>query len=195
TGCMSTGQTGQMDAKCQVKKTDTLAMSDRSPLGFSGKDLLALIQQKRTATLVWKKGGTTEVTLEASSKATTARYTATDYCGDTLAVDAELAFSTKDGAFNEAWPMTVGATARDSAMAGVDIDTTTLKGSYKITEFDPKAYESSSLGLSLQYEGSGLRGDIIGYAKTHPNADGKGGRIRIPIATFCVDACPPSMTQ
>ena len=201
-GCAPGPQGGQIGGEadeCGDGVVTPLDLDAMSPLGFSGADVLALVEGTHTGVLTWSKGGSTEVTVTVAHDGGQARYvdlpdsvspgdgTSRDPrtgvlmvgCLDGMVLDAKLGLSTADGAFAESWSTTLFAIMlnqgfQDAAIdvsAQINLDVDALKGTYQVTEVDPSSFDATPIYVNLTFDAGGVHGKITGDAIENGNAD------------------------
>ncbi|XXX74787.1 hypothetical protein WMF30_44760 [Sorangium sp. So ce134] len=205
------GQSGGVDGPCTAR-SEIIDVEDASRLGFSANDVVSAIAGARSATLTWAKGGSTTVTVSAGAPLT-ARFvhftrsgvqsaagddgpradpvdpTATSCPGGRplLEIDVPLSFSTEDGAFADAFPVTLRAARRDAVTYIHVIYPFQIRGSYRITDVEPAEVDDLRLVLFGTIRGSTITGKLQGLAPGNPDGAGEGpatrGR-RLDVAEF-----------
>ncbi|WP_437935932.1 hypothetical protein [Sorangium sp. So ce341] len=205
------GQSGGVVAPCTAR-SEIIGVEDASRLGFSANDVVSAISGARSATLAWAKGGSTIVTVSAGAPLA-ARFVhftrsavestaggngppddpadlrAADCPGGAplLEIDVPLSFSTEDGAFADAFPVTLRAARRDAVAYIHVIHPSRIQGSYRITEVDPAEVDDVRLVLFGTIRSHIITGKLQGLVPGNPNGTGEGpdthGR-RLDVAEF-----------
>ncbi|WP_437728370.1 hypothetical protein [Sorangium sp. So ce861] len=177
------------EGACDEEKED-IGADDVSPLGFSAREALSALSGERSAPLTWAKGGSTTVTV-AAGELVAARFVRSTQakvansgpggaestaiaadCADHLQLDVPLAFSTEDGAFDEAFGVTLRVWQVDAGRFFRRIDLDALQGSYEVTEVDPTEFREVVVSLSGELTGSAVSGTISGIAENPPSGTG-----------------------
>lgn len=96
-----------------------VALDDRADLGYSGADVIAMVNARAPALLTWQDGTTTQVTLHATG-GTAQVDTAPPYqgyCQPALTVDdAQLRFTTEDGRLDLTIPTPLAGLGQDGTL-------------------------------------------------------------------------------
>lgn len=161
-GC-SSGGVKMYDKQSCVDTSSVVPATEVTTLGFSAVDLVAKLGAETSLPLAWLRTErettlTTSITwdggqvryydskLEGAGADDTGE---SGECGDSLEVDANLAFATADGAFADSWAVTLRAYEIESASFSVDLDAATIAGTFdKWEHADPTAeYETLSASL------------------------------------------------
>lgn len=172
------GQTGEENVGCLPVETTNLAWSERSSLGFSADELLNSLGADRQTRLTWDDGSSTSLTMtlaRASGAPTLQQREWTDdgsgrelaagsECNDVVTVPATLTFTTNDGAFAEAWSLTLLADGSSSASGYMQLDLNELQGDFEVTMVDPADYEAVTAFVNLSFDGARWTGTISGQA-------------------------------
>ncbi len=161
---ISGGQTGEENYGCLPVERESLALSDRSSLGFSGAEVLAALGSSQRRTLSYDAGGATPLTLgleyEDGSVAFVQREFRSDGsgreasmeiavdCGDVVELAVTLTFATDDGAFDEAWPVTLVADTAVTARLFHTFDPEMLAGTFRVAR-DGADDVSAALSINL----------------------------------------------
>jgi len=204
------GQTGEENFGCLPVGNEPLALDAASPLGFSAAQLLAALGAEHNATLTYADGSTTplQVAIEyegggvefvdrafrsdgsGEEQASTGIEIALD-CSDVVEVEVTLTFATDDGAFDEAWPVTLSADTASTARAYSQIALDELTGSFELSRVDSEAdasrFDAVSAELALDLVGTLWSGDLSGLGEDHgdtSNPDSVVSATSLPIATF-----------
>lgn len=202
------GQTGEEGAGCLAVRTERLAASQASPLGFSADQVMAAVGLEHSVPLTWQDGTQTSLRLAFDYPGTEVEFAERQYrasgsdsnasgpqsavaeiateCNDVLNVPLGLTFATEDGAFDEVWSVTLGAEALTSASLFYLLDLNVLEGSFRGTDFAPAGTDLSSVFLTLSFDAGVLTGSISGTAtrQTGTGPDGSVSGQPIAIATF-----------
>jgi len=171
------GQTGEESFGCLTTSTETLPLSETTRLGFSGDDMLALVQGESTATFTWSDSSQTLATVSVTVTDSTVeirdnewkapqdgREIGTPDCEDTLAVEAELTFVTDDGAFDESFDVVLVSETQDRVQVYVAYEVTDIEGNYEVTEVNTTE-RRVRLFWTLTFDAQGLSGSIDGQAE------------------------------
>jgi hypothetical protein len=195
----SGGQTGGEGFGCRVDSTETLALEQDSPLGFSAATVVAVVGDPRQPVLTWERGGTSPLTLEVQYQGGAVRYEERTFfsddgseiamdCPSQIVVDAQLGFTTEDGAFAESWTVPVRASVADAAEIRVQMDDlTALAGAYQVTEVDPADFDAIGLALTVAIDATAAHGEVsgIGVQEDHSgDPDGAASFRVFPVAAF-----------
>lgn len=146
-----------------------------SALGFAAQDLLDTITWTSDATLRYPATGA-DTTLRTALTPGAARLVdeaafahhadgtvepADGACDDRMEIDAVLAFTTADGAFDEQLAATLRATAPDAASTRVALDPEALNGTFRIEEHVPEGtYAELNVTLDAGFTADGSSGLI-----------------------------------
>jgi hypothetical protein len=195
------GQTGEEQTGCLPIEggVDTLAWSERSPLGFSADELLGSVGSNRDTRLTWSNGSSTPLRLELERSTGEVAFQIRDWrddgsgrelaaggdCNDALVVPVTLSLDTGDGALAESWALELVVEMAGQASAFHLFELDTLEGSYvpnidTSTLKDLRGYIDVTLAAtswSGQLRGQGTRTQGAG-----PNASVSSQEF--PIATF-----------
>jgi hypothetical protein len=176
------GDTGMDMASCLPVSTTPVALDEATPLDLTGAEVLDLVSGEHAASLAWAKGGGTELTLTVEHTGAGARYVDRAWneddsgleslgeCGDLVEVYVSIGFSTRDGAFREAWAATaVSATTASDARAARLTPPEQIAGTYQVTEVDPAAYDELALLFELSFDATGAHGHVSGQATQGPD--------------------------
>lgn len=197
------GQIGgvQGNESCEEEEA-AIGLEDASPLGFSAAEVAAAVSGERSAPLTWAKGGSTTVTLSVGAPVAARFVTSTTPtgtpsngqeiglavdCSDYLKIDVPLSFATEDGAFAEAFSISLTARQADTATFYHSIDLAALEGSYQVTEVDPAEFREVRVHLSGTLGSSAVSGKISGTAESFPSGDGPDATVSaqlFDVATF-----------
>jgi hypothetical protein len=197
------GQTGEEGAGCLPIRREVIAVDARSSLGFSGADVLAALGARQSRTLTYAGGATTSLALALDHDGGSIEFVEREFrsedsgrepaisgmeiasdCGDVLELELTLSFETADGAFDEAWPVTLSADSSSSARIHHVFDPDALSGSYSI---DRGSYDDVSGMVSLNLVGMIWTGAIYAQGEERgasTNSDSVASATEIPIATF-----------
>lgn len=192
------GQTGEETVGCVPVERDALAWNERSPLGFSADELLESLGNERDARLTWSDGASTSLELGLERGGGSVEFQRRDEvgdgsgaeiaveCNDVLSIPVVLSFSTGDGAFAEAWPLTLLAETSSRVSASTRIDLDALEGSFTVTELDPSEFDDVVASLSLTLGGGPWTGSLSGQALTAGTSDpdSTASATHFDIATF-----------
>ncbi len=196
------GQTGSETLGCLPVTTRALAEDEPSALGFSAHEVLASLGEVRREKLTYADGSATTLTVRFTYGDGPIEFQDREYvsngsgadvetqvaatCNDVVSIDGQLSFETDDGAFDEAWPVSLLAETANSGSLFYDLDLQALNGTYTVTELDPNEFDTVSAYLSLKFNGSTLNGEITGQA-SQSHGSGPGGAVsarNFSIATF-----------
>jgi hypothetical protein len=193
------GQTGEEDFGCRAVETSRLAWSEQSALGFSADTLLNMLgSDAPQSRLTWSDGGSTPLTLGIERAGGDVEFQAREYvsgnsgaelavdCNDVVAIPVTLSFSTLDGAFAEAWPLTLLAESAARVTARVRVDPGELRGTFSVTQVDASRYDEVLLLVELTFAGDGWTGLVSGQANVAGSAGPNGSASSHPfdIASF-----------
>lgn len=193
------GQTGE-DTGCLPIEggVDTLAWSERSPLGFSADEVLGSLGSSREGRLTWSDGASTTLHLELERRAGdvefqtrewrddgSGRELASGACGDALVVPVTLSFSTGDGAFAESWPLELSIEMAAQARGFYFFDLGSVEGSY-VPETDTSSLDDVRAFIDVTFTGDGWSGQLRGQGTRSegPGPDGTSSAQDFPIGTF-----------
>jgi hypothetical protein len=175
-GIFGGGQSGEDTIVCGAIETVELGTDEVSALGFAPADILAFSAGDRADTLVYADSSTTGVTIGLATGSArfedrewiddatgepAERTDEIDDCGDVVAIDGDLNFSTDDGQFDEGADVVLESADGESAAIYAMLDPEALGGTYTL-DFDPADYDDVRLHLSVVYDASGTTGEISG---------------------------------
>ncbi|HTV18371.1 MAG TPA: hypothetical protein VMG12_06860 [Polyangiaceae bacterium] len=160
-------------------ETRSLAWSERSPLGFSADELLGALGTEFRGRLTYDDGSTTSLTLglarasgsvafeswrtsSAAGGASAAAGAANDdACPDGLTLPATVSLATSDGAFAEAWPVSlIGRGAMSAIGQATPLALDALMGNYMPAGVDPARYDTLRAQLSIRFAGAEWSGSL-----------------------------------
>jgi len=184
------GQTGEETVGCLPVERHMLAWSERSTLGFSADELLNALGSESDARLAWSGGGSTPLTLgierasgsvefqqrayvDDASGAEAANELATE-CNDVVAIPVTLSFDTADGAFAEAWPVTLLAESPTHVSTVTQLDLADVEGTFVVTQVDASRYDRVLGVITLSFGDGSWSGSVTGQAITQGSADPDG---------------------
>jgi hypothetical protein len=195
------GQTGEEQTGCLPIEggVDTLAWSERSPLGFSADELLSSLGSSRDTRLTWNDGSTTTLSLELERSTGEVEFQIREWrddgsgrelaasgdCNDALVVPASLSFDTGDGALAESWPLELVVEAAGRATAFQTFELETLEGSY-VPGADTSSLEDLKATIDITLTNASWSGQLHGQGS---RTQGSGPNASIsaqdfPIASF-----------
>lgn len=192
------GQTGEESFGCLTVSTETASLEQTTRLGFSGNDVLTVIPPESTSTFTWSDASETPVTVSVTvtgdtievrdnewKAPTDGREIGSPDCADAVAIEAQLTFSTGDGAFDESFDVVLIASTPDVAHAHVEREAAELSGSYEVTELQP-AGRRVRLFWTFTFDTNGSRGSVDGQAEDLPgdSPDGTVSAQGFDIGTF-----------
>ncbi|HTV25204.1 MAG TPA: hypothetical protein VMG12_41205 [Polyangiaceae bacterium] len=196
------GQTGEETLGCRAVERQMLAWSELSSLGFSADNLLNTLGSESAARLSWSNGGGTSLTLGVERASARVEFQSREFtsnssgaepaaeigidCKDVVAVPVTLSFSTADGAFAEAWPLTLLADSATHVNTSVRLDPNDVAGTFSVTQVDPNQYDDVRLFVDLTFADGAWTGSISGQANTADPSDPNGVAASHPfsIASF-----------
>lgn len=174
------GQVGEETVVCKPVETQSLAVDQDSPLGFSAMDILDFADGSHTETLRWADGTETELTTSFSFE-NTANFHVREWvddsmgggpepaldmadCPDIVEMSMTVSMSTADGELNESWLIDLQAASVDSATFYQDLST--AEGTIMIDRFAPTGdHDSYRAFLDLTINATGITGTISGQAE------------------------------
>lgn len=195
------GQTGEESFGCLTVSTETASLGEATRLGFSGSEVLAVVQPENTSTFTWADASETPVTVAVTVTGTTVEVRDNEWkapddgreigspnCEDAVAIEAQLAFATGDGSFDESFDLVLVASNPDAARAYVERESTELAGSYEVTALDP-AGRRVRLFWSFTFDAQGVHGSVDGQAEDLPgdSPDGTVSAEGFDVGTFGED--------
>lgn len=151
--------------------TTTISINDITDLGFSGQDIIDIINTPTSILANWVDDPnaftmfTIEVTgagdpifhdLEVSGDTGNSNGACTDY----LEVPVILNFSTDDGAFDESPATTILVSDITLLSIGADLDPFNLNGSFVLTDIDPDEWDVITMDINNTWSGGGIQGQV-----------------------------------
>lgn len=187
------GQQGEEGARCDAIRTVALTGDEDSELGFGADEVKALVDGAHEGTLVYEAGGETALHLTVSGL-TNARFLEQEYvddgsgmepalamdCPDIVAIDAQVALVTDDGAFDEAFAQRIDVEATDLGYFYHELDLTALGGTFEV----PGAadYDAVRAFVDATFAADGTTGVIDGQGES---VDGDvASATAIPVGTW-----------
>jgi hypothetical protein len=162
--------------------TTTVVSAADDGMGFAAEDVVGATGAPAATTLTWTEGGTTTITLVASGVGEVRRvdredndaYTADTgriACTDFLAFDADLTFSTADGALVGSGAATFSAFDFQSLSVRLELADAALSGSYEPPAERVAEGASWTLNLGASMNGGATTGAVSGYAPATGGAE------------------------
>ena len=163
-------------------------LDERSPLGFTGNDVLdSALGVHREAAAWVAVDGTTEITftldwdggpvlfhdLEDLEGAGEPVPSTASLCVDWVEVVVDLAFSTGDGLFDEEATVSLVATEPESPFVDFSLDPGALGGSYEVMELEAERWDVLHLMVYNSFRGGRISGDIRLLAERTEAEDGE----------------------
>jgi len=163
-------------------------LDERSPLGFSGDDLLDNVLGTHRETAAWVAGdGVTEVTLtlgwdggpvlfhdlEDLAGPGDSTPAEASVCADWVEVVVDLALSTDDGRFDEETTVSLVAMDPEAPFVDFSLDPAALGGSYQVVEIEADRWDVLHLMVYNSFRGGGITGDVRLLAERTEAEDGE----------------------
>lgn len=203
---------------CEVVSRRPVALDDRD-LGFSARELLALIPAERSETLRWQELDIATYAPEHGEQPLTLRITKTeappqlaDYaggksgregveinlagttgCDDALELEVEVSLQTQGGALQERFRATLSAHSKEHARIFHRLDPRELDGSFAITEVQQPGFALTNIALTIELTRFGSSGELSpSFEKRSVDslAQAAGG----PLASWGLADCGPAGT-
>lgn len=168
---------GEEDLAYCAETATAVELSAETPLGFTAQSVadLATSGAPWAPTLTWERGGTTPLAIGFGAP-TAARFVASEpeypedgmdlaiVCFDRVEVDLPATFATDDGAFDEAWDVTLWRLEEvdpPAARTFVEFDPFALTGTYDVTlDAAETEYETMTLFLDGTFDGTATTGTL-----------------------------------
>ncbi len=176
------GQVGEETIGCLPVETQTLALEETSPLGFTPMQVLDLVDGSHTAPLRWDDGSETVLTT-SFSYASEANYQDREWvddsdlggpepapapadigdCPDIVELSMTVTMQSADGALNETWTIALQALTADYSIFYQDLDA--LQGTLDIDSYAPAGnFDTRRAFLDFSITPTGVSGEIVGQA-------------------------------
>jgi hypothetical protein len=158
------GQTGgETPIRCSPSvQVDPLEPGADSPLGTSADDIVASLGGKHSATLTWSDATTTGLVADVTYDGR-AGYSPSCKHNE---VDVAVALSTDDGALAESLNAELFAASPDSGSFDVDVDASTLAGSFMSSHPPDVTYDQLTLSFHVELVPGAATGSIDGVGIT-----------------------------
>lgn len=197
-GAQAGGQTGEeSDGGC-VFSLSPLSDEERSPLGFSPAQVMALadgelkagIDWSRTSGLVYgPETGMSEVTVRAARRgpagfARIHRAQSFPYCEDHVRVPVTLSLATAGGALDESFPTNLVATTPAEAAVTALVPSEALRGAFA---FEPGTLGGSTfirLEVNLRLRSAGFAGRLYAGLENRDDASGTASFRPVPLVCW-----------
>ncbi|MFT5680932.1 MAG: hypothetical protein ACI8RZ_001838 [Myxococcota bacterium] len=191
------GQFGEeTGAGCTAVSTVPLEIDEVSPFGFTPREVHDLVVGTHSTTLTWDDGSATPFTVTVDNPGA-ASWVEYEYlnedgsesmneigCAYNIEMTVDLTLVTEDGAFNETLSVLIQAPSSDWVNETVAMEA--LSGSFSIEQWADASYDSVTADMMLNFESSGIYGEIDGYGESS-SGSGDSGTVslnRFTIATF-----------
>lgn len=165
------GQTGgENPIRCSPSvQVDPLDRATNSPLGISADDVLASLAGRHAATLTWSDATTTGLVIDVGYDGR-AGYSPSCKHNE---VDVAIALSTDDGALSEALNAELFADSPDSGSFDVDVDASTLAGTFLSSHPPAATYDQLTLSFHVDLVPGAATGSIdgVGISAGQPEQD------------------------
>lgn len=160
-----------------VFSTTPLSLQERSRLGFSAEQVLALASGEHHADAKWQQTegviygpetGRSQVALRvaATGPARLARVEAaksiSPVCRDNVRIPIDVALATDGGAFDESFPATLVATSSAEASVSQSLDHGELRGSFAFSPETLGARRFLRLDVDLRFSSESTAGYLLG---------------------------------
>ncbi|MEI9938462.1 MAG: hypothetical protein WDO69_14680 [Pseudomonadota bacterium] len=197
-GAQAGGQTGEETDDGCVFATSPLSLQERSLLGFSAGQVLALAEGEQLATFDWRQtpgfaygpeSGTGQVTLRTSA-AGPAKFARVDaqkslpHCEDQVRIPVSVVLATAGGALAESFTVDLVATAVDEAAITELLPSAELKGAFA---FDPGTLGGRRFGrleINLRFHADGSAGYLLAGIESGDQAGGSASFQALPLACW-----------
>jgi hypothetical protein len=197
-GGQAGGQTGEeTDGGC-VFATSPLPLQERSPLGFSAGQVLALAEGEQSAAFGWlqtpgfsygPESGTGQVTAR-TSVAGPAKFTRVDVqrsaslCQDQLRVPVAVVLATAGGALDESFTVDLIATKADEAVITELVPSAELKGAFAFVPGTLGERRFGRLEVNLRFRPEGSAGYLLAGIEGGDPAGGSVSFQALPLACW-----------
>ena len=197
-GVQAGGQTGEESSDGCVYQSGPLAAQERSPLGFSGEQLLALATGQRRAAFTWlqtpgvsydPESGTGELTLGVSSAgparfARVASSSSHAQCRDHVRIPVRVTLATAGGALDESFNANLIGTSADEASVLELVPSADLKGAFAFSPGTLAGRRFLRLEVNLRFRADDSAGYLLGGIEGGDSASGVASFQAVPLACW-----------
>lgn len=199
TGCPA-DQNTETTLGCTQAKT-VLALGDSTALGFSAQDALNNLEASYEASLTWKDGSSTLLTLgiddregsiefvdqemEESSNGADPAMEAMPMCEDFVTIPVTLSMVTADGRLAESWELTMQVSQVDQTIFYHEVAPDALSGTYALQVLDPTGYDDVKLTFTLEFAPQVATGAMYEFgSSTEGGEDGVASAVQEQVGTW-----------
>ena len=197
-GGQAGGQTGEETDDGCVFTTSSLSLQERSPLGFSAGQVLALAEGQQSASFGWlqtpgfaygPESGAGQVTTRTSA-AGAASFARADVqrsqpnCHDQVRVPVSVALATAGGALDESFAVELISETADEAAVTELVPSAELKGTFAFVPGTLGGRRFARLEINLRFRPDGSAGYLLAGIESGDPAGGSVSYQALPLACW-----------
>ncbi len=197
-GAQAGGQTGEESGDGCVFITSPLAERERSPLGFSSEQVLAMVDAERSASFEWSRGSGLEYGPESGAAEVTVRIARTGaahfarvdpdesapHCRDHVRIPVTVDLATGGGAFDESLQATLLAESGDEASVTHVVPSAALRGAFAFAPGALGTRRFQRLEVNLRFRAEAFAGQLFAGVESGDEGGGSVSFQPVPLACW-----------